>query len=245
MNILLSLIILSFLAPDDALLNMGISRQTRQAVLVTTTSWESQSGTLRTYSRLHDRWTEIGSEIMVTIGQSGLGWGNGLHKEVMDGPKKIEGDGKAPAGIFKLGPAFGYYENFLPGSKLPYRHITERDYFIDDPQSRDYNQWVSLPENVTNNPQARWSSFERMKRKDNLYELGIVIRHNTDPVIKGRGSAIFFHVWRKHGAPTAGCTAMARDNLLALIQWLDPALEPRLVQVPFSEMNKIRMSEGR
>ena len=48
MNILLSLIMLSFLAPDDALLNMGISRQTRQAVLVTTASWESQSGTLRT-----------------------------------------------------------------------------------------------------------------------------------------------------------------------------------------------------
>ena len=60
-------------------------------------------------------------------------------------------------------------------------------------------------------------SFEEMRRTDSLYEVGIVIGHNRSPVVKGCGSAIFFHIWRGRGIPTSGCVAMAREDLLRIL----------------------------
>ena len=71
-----------------------------------------------------------------------------------------------------------------------------------------------------------------MKRDDDLYELGIVVEHNMHPFQKGRGSAIFLHVWRRADQPTAGCTAMSRADMLRLLQWLDPSGKPFLLQLP-------------
>ena len=64
---------------------------------------------------------------------------------------------------------------------------------------------------------------------DGLYRWGIVVGHNpaNQP---GAGSCIFIHLWRGPGQPTAGCTAMSEENLPRILAWLDPALDPRLVQ---------------
>ena len=152
---------------------------------------------------------------------------------------KREGDGCAPAGIFRLGPAFGYAARPPAGCKLRYRPVTERDYFVDAPAANDYNRWVTIPPRKPNRPEKLWPSFERMKRRDGLYELGIVVQQNDRPIVKGKGSAIFLHVWRHPGVPTVGCTAMARDDLLTLLRWLDPDLEPLLVQAPEKEIKNI------
>jgi L,D-peptidoglycan transpeptidase YkuD (ErfK/YbiS/YcfS/YnhG family) len=50
-----------------------------------------------------------------------------------------------------------------------------------------------------------------------LYDLVVVIGHNDDPVVPGAGSAVFLHVARDDWAPTAGCVAFRRDDLLALL----------------------------
>ena len=86
-----------------------------------------------------------------------------------------------------------------------------------------------------------WNSWEEMKRPDHLYELGAVVEHNAAPVVKGRGSAIFLHVWKAKGVPTAGCTAMAKDDLAALIRWLRPANNPCLIQAPVDELDRLRI----
>ena len=82
-----------------------------------------------------------------------------------------------------------------------------------------------------------------MRRDDHVYELGVVVEHN-DACVPGRGSAIFLHVWREPGAPTAGCTSMARDDLLRLLRWLDPAAEPLLVQLPAPLPGDLSLSIG-
>jgi L,D-peptidoglycan transpeptidase YkuD (ErfK/YbiS/YcfS/YnhG family) len=107
----------------------------------------------------------------------------------------------------------------------------------DDVNSKDYNTWVSISADKENNPKAFWGSVEKMKRGDHLYEYGIIINHNSNPAEKGKGSAIFFHVWRTPGAPTLGCTSMSKENLLQLMAWLDPKKEPLLVQAPVSELS--------
>ena len=69
-----------------------------------------------------------------------------------------------------------------------------------------------------------------MLRRDDQYKWGIFINHNLPPEPEC-GSCIFFHLWRAPGSGTLGCTAMAEDDLLALLQWLDPQKKPLLMQM--------------
>jgi L,D-peptidoglycan transpeptidase YkuD (ErfK/YbiS/YcfS/YnhG family) len=48
-----------------------------------------------------------------------------------------------------------------------------------------------------------------------------VIEYNTDPIVPGKGSAIFMHIWRGPDSPTSGCIAMAKENFLPLLKWLN------------------------
>ena len=144
--------------------------------------------------------------VAAVIGRNGL-----AHPGV-----KREGDGKTPSGRFPLGPAFGYPPSI--DTTMPYRRITGTDFWVDDPDSDDYNRWV------TARPLS--GSFEVLLRPDGLYEFGIVIGYNTDPIIKGLGSAIFIHVRPEIGLPTAGCVGISRPDIIDLLRLLDPAADP-------------------
>ena len=130
---------------------------------------------------------------------------------------KREGDGATPSGTFRLEGAFGYAPTLE--TAMPYRRIEENDVWVIDPASPDYNEWRRKGETCA-------SSFEEMRRPDGLYEVGIVIGYNRQPAERGLGSAIFFHVWRDRGTPTSGCVAMAKEDLLAVLSWLDPEKSP-------------------
>ncbi len=210
-----------------------------QIILVTTSGWANPSGLLIRYEKKENVWLKVGEPVKVMVGRNGLGWGRGLHPDILVGPGKKEGDGKGPAGIFQLGCAFGYAAKVPEGVKAEYRQVTEFDFFVDDVQSTDYNRWIRLSAE-SNQPTDRWKSFERMKRKDHLYKLGMVVEHNTSPVVQGKGSAIFLHIWRMEGAPTAGCTSMSEENILTLFQWLDPDKSPLLIQVPEAELVQLQ-----
>jgi L,D-peptidoglycan transpeptidase YkuD (ErfK/YbiS/YcfS/YnhG family) len=134
--------------------------------------------------------------------------------------EKREGDGRSPSGIYSLNMTFGYQES-MP-TKMPYRQALADDLWVDDVNAVDYNRWVKK-----NYTQA--ASYEKMKRDDNLYKYGIVIEYNTEPVIKGYGSAIFFHIWRGENIPTAGCVAVAEDDIIQILRWLDPQAKPRII----------------
>jgi L,D-peptidoglycan transpeptidase YkuD (ErfK/YbiS/YcfS/YnhG family) len=131
--------------------------------------------------------------------------------------EKREGDGRTPSGIFPLGTVFGYASSFP--TKMPYRQATADDLWVDDVRADDYNRWVTRIA-------TRAASFEKMRRDDDLYKLGIVVEYNTHPVIKGRGSAIFFHLWRGKGRATLGCIALPEEDLIKIVRWLDPAAAP-------------------
>lgn len=222
---------------------LNVPARHRQVVLVTSDGWTSPTGTLQRFARTQTGWCRIGQPFPVVLGKAGLGWGLGLSRPVGDAPQKVEGDKRAPAGAFPVGTAFGYAASPPVKTKLSYRQATARDYFIDDPTSPQYNTWVRLPERA-NDPKRSWKSFERMRRSDHLYKLGIVIEQNTSPVVPARGSAIFFHIWRAPGVPTVGCTAMPEEEVRALVGWLDPDLAPLVIQAPTSELPKVRFEAG-
>jgi L,D-peptidoglycan transpeptidase YkuD (ErfK/YbiS/YcfS/YnhG family) len=145
--------------------------------------------------------------------------------------KKLEGDGKSPTGMFSLGTAFGYNPSIT--TKMPYRQVRDDDFWVDDVRSADYNRWVK------GRPQA--VSMEKMKREDGLYSYGVVIEYNMDPIVRGKGSAIFLHRWQEKGKSTRGCVAMPEDQILRLLAWLDPAQKPLIIMGTESDLGRRRL----
>jgi L,D-peptidoglycan transpeptidase YkuD (ErfK/YbiS/YcfS/YnhG family) len=176
-----------------------------------------------------------GRAIPVVLGKKGMAWGRGLV-EFKQGAPKVEGDNKAPAGIFRLGPAFGYApRSAAPWIKLPYIPLTKYSEGIDDPHSRYYNQLVDRSKIA----KIDWRSSEQMLRADVLYKWGIVVAHNP-AATPGAGSCIFLHIWKNSHTATVGCTAMAEGDLVALLRWLDPSKRPVLIQMPRPDYETLR-----
>jgi L,D-peptidoglycan transpeptidase YkuD (ErfK/YbiS/YcfS/YnhG family) len=134
--------------------------------------------------------------------------------------EKREGDGRTPSGIFPLEMAFGYEATIK--TLMPYRQSQLDDLWVDDVNAADYNQWVKKENTLA-------KSYEKMKRDDNLYKYGIVIEYNTAPVIKGNGSAIFFHVWGGEDITTEGCIAVSENDIIKILEWLNPAAKPIII----------------
>ncbi len=202
-----------------------------QLLLVVTPSPESSHGKLIQFER-SDRqqfWKPYGDSIAVVVGKRGLAWGRGLHDlDKNTFPLKQEGDGKSPAGAFTLGTAFGYLPPEEIGEmKFPYQQVKEGWECIDDVNSRYYNRLIQTKEVESRD----WHSSERMYSSGIWYELGVVINHNTDPVLAGAGSCIFLHNWSDPADSTTGCTAMDQSDLKKIIHWLNEAKNPVLVQL--------------
>jgi len=196
-----------------------------QLVLVTAARWGAARARLRRYVRERSRWRPVGPELAAFVGSAGLGWGRGLHRGRRAGPTKREGDRRSPAGAFDLGTAFGRAAErpYAPG-RWPWRQVDRRDRLVDDPRSPLSNTW----QRASVGQRPPWRSAEDLSH----YELGLIVEHNTRPVQPGAGSAIFLHPPGGSEAPTVGCTALGRDDLLRLLRWLDPDRRPVLVQLP-------------
>jgi L,D-peptidoglycan transpeptidase YkuD (ErfK/YbiS/YcfS/YnhG family) len=216
--------------------------RSRQCIVVVAPAWSSTTGFLRAFERgPGGAWQMRGTAVPVVLGKRGLAWGIGLvDPGNSDGPRKIEGDNKVPAGIFRLGPAFGY----APAKqarwiRLPYVQSTSDTEGVDDPRSRYYNRLVDRSKVA----RIDWRSSEKMLRADDLYKWGLVVAHN--PAARpSAGSCIFLHIWKNANTATTGCTAMAEPDLVNLLRWLDSAAGPILVQMPRREFEELRPRLG-
>src|SRR5471030_590742 len=106
---------------------------------------------------------------------------------------KREGDGATPAGTLPLRSVL-YRPDRLPAPvcAAPVRPLNPHDGWCDDPAHPAYNRPVRLPINA---------SAEALWRDDAVYDIIGVLGWNDDPVLPGRGSAIFLHVARDNFAP--------------------------------------------
>ena len=126
--------------------------------------------------------------------------------------EKIEGDGKSPTGIFDLGQLYTYEASVK--TSLPFIQTNSEDKWIDDPNHENYNS------HIRGNTTAK--SFEHLKLSSIDYKYCMVIEYNTHPVVKGKGSAIFFHLADANYSPTAGCVAIKESDMDQILLWLDP-----------------------
>lgn len=192
---------------DHYLSRKGID--SKQVIVVESKSTTSIYAKLTMYEKVNNNWKRTLTTNAV-LGKNGVA------------SNKREGDGKTPTGIFPLRDAFG--TNTKPKNvTYPYTKTTDNDYWVDDPNSSDYNQWVTYG----GNPSLKWNSYERLAVP--LYRHAVIIGYNENPIVKGKGSAIFLHVWKNSSSPTLGCIAIAENQLVDVLGRLSENKNPHIL----------------
>ena len=124
--------------------------------------------------------------------------------------RKQEGDNVTPKGTFKIVKIYYRSDRIKKiSSKFRPIKITKDMGWCDDPNSKNYNQLIKLPTKY---------GHEKLHKKNNVYDLIVVLNYNMNPIIKNKGSAIFIHVAKKKYKKTAGCIALKKIHLLNLIK---------------------------
>jgi L,D-peptidoglycan transpeptidase YkuD (ErfK/YbiS/YcfS/YnhG family) len=126
--------------------------------------------------------------------------------------EKLEGDGQTPTGLYDLGQLYTY--EAIVNTSIPFQQVDSLDKWIDDSSSNDYNKYV--------HGETTAKSFEHLKLKSIDYKYCMVIEYNTHPVVKGKGSAIFFHLADEKYTPTSGCVAISEQDMLQFLKWFKP-----------------------
>ena len=159
-------------------------------------------------------------DLRVTATDDGavLDWGAGPRRAAI-GPAGIgikggEGDNITPIGAFAVREIFYRADRVAkPDTALPLRTIRQDDGWCDAADDPNYNKFVKLPYPA---------SAEHLWRDDHLYDLVAVLGYNDDPVVSGKGSAIFLHLAKPGYSPTQGCVALSYDDAAAAIAQLQP-----------------------
>tara|TARA_B000000565_G_scaffold168521_1_gene127505 strand:+ start:603 stop:1094 length:492 start_codon:yes stop_codon:yes gene_type:complete len=124
--------------------------------------------------------------------------------------KKKEGDFITPKGTFKIREIFyrkDRVQNLI--TRIKKTVIRKNMGWCDDPKSKKYNKLIYFPFK---------HSAEKLYRRENIYDIILVLNFNMNPVKKNKGSAIFIHVAKKNFQPTQGCIALDKSELIKLVK---------------------------
>lgn len=208
-----------------------------QVILGLADTWDSSEVVFQRWERPGASWSKAGASWAGRLGKNGLAWGLGLHPAGLQGPQKTEGDARAPAGVFALGGAYGYESSVARKPGQEYRKITPLDLWVEDGESPYYNRHLQIEKD---RPLTAWEQKQQMRQNDPAHALKLFIAHNAPPSAQpGKGSAIFFHIWREGGAkPSYGCSVMPENKLREVIAWVDPRKKPLYVLLPRAEYER-------
>ena len=126
------------------------------------------------------------------------------------GKKKKEGDLITPIGKYKIKYVL-YRKDRIKKiqSKLRKTVIKKNMGWCDDPNSKEYNKLIKLPFK---------NSYEKLFKKENIYDIILVLNYNMSPIKKNKGSAIFIHIAKKNYKKTQGCIAIKKMDLLKILR---------------------------
>ena len=123
--------------------------------------------------------------------------------------KKKEGDNCTPIGIFKVGKVYYRSDRIKkPETVLKTKKIDKNMGWCDDPYNKRYNKEIVLDKK---------NRGEKFYRRDNTYDILVVIEYNTKKTKPFKGSAIFIHLTKNY-SPTEGCIALKKNDLLILLK---------------------------
>ena len=125
------------------------------------------------------------------------------------GLKKKEGDLITPKGKYKIKYILYRKDRVKIQTKIKRIIITRKMGWCDDSNSKHYNKLIMLPSVY---------KYEKLYKKENIYDIIIVLNYNMNPIIKNKGSAIFIHVAKKNYKKTEGCVAVKKTHLLKILK---------------------------
>ena len=140
-------------------------------------------------------------KIKCAIGKKGIGY------------KRKEGDLITPSGQFKIKFILYRKDRVKILTKLKKKVIKKNMGWCDDPKSIHYNKLVKLPFG---------HKYEKLYKKENIYDIILVLNYNMNPIKKNKGSAIFIHVSKNNYKKTEGCVAIKKVNLIKLLKEINP-----------------------
>ena len=125
---------------------------------------------------------------------------------------KKEGDKKTPKGTFKIENLYFREDRIKkPLTLLKCIRIKKDMGWCDDTSlPKKYNKLIKIKKKIR---------YEKLKRKDNKYDLLIPIKYNFEKPITGMGSCIFIHLTKNY-QPTAGCIALKKKDFLIMLKLL-------------------------
>ncbi len=123
------------------------------------------------------------------------------------GLKKKEGDLITPKGKYKIKYILYRKDRVKIRTKIKKIIITRKMGWCDDPNSKQYNKLIKLPTAY---------KHEKLYKKENIYDIIMVLNYNMNPIVKNKGSAIFIHVAKKNYKKTEGCVAVKKTHLLKI-----------------------------
>lgn len=182
-------------------------RSAHRLVLVTAHGMASSAAHVEVFERTlpNNRWRLAGRLGAARIGSAGMAWGGPFRRLARDGePIKVEGDRRAPAGVYRIGRSFGFAASPRPG----YLQITGQTFCVSDPASPAYN---TITSRAAVGPAVRGE----MMRRIGHYRRGLVVDYPTNAAGRA-GSCIFIHVWRSPSSSTNGCVALPEARVAAL-----------------------------
>ena len=120
--------------------------------------------------------------------------------------RKKEGDGATPEGVHEIVGLLYRRDRITKPTDwaIP---LKLSDLWSDDLTDPNYNMMIRAPSDF---------GHEKLWRPDPIYDLVLLTNWNWPYAVKGRGSAIFIHQWRKPGHPTEGCVAFHPSHLLEI-----------------------------
>ena len=127
------------------------------------------------------------------------------------GLKKKEGDLITPKGKYKIKHILYRKDRVKIQSKIGKITIKKKMGWCNDPHSKQYNKLISLPSEY---------QYEKLYKKENVYDIVIVLNYNMNPIVKNKGSAIFIHVAKRNYKKTEGCVAIKKAHLLRIVKGL-------------------------
>ena len=123
---------------------------------------------------------------------------------------KKEGDKKTPKGTFEIENLYFREDRIKkPLTLLKCIKIKKDIGWCDDINfPKKYNKLIKIEKKIRH---------EKLKRKDNKYDLLIPIKYNFNKPTSGKGSCIFIHLTKNY-QPTAGCIALKKKDFLIMLK---------------------------
>lgn len=123
--------------------------------------------------------------------------------------KKKEGDLITPKGNFKIKYVLYRKDRVSKlNTKLKKIAIHKNMGWCDDYKSKKYNKLIKFPFKY---------HAEKLYKKNNTYDIIVVLNYNMNPVKKNKGSAIFLHIAKKNYQNTEGCLAIKKNDLKKIL----------------------------